>query len=344
MNADNWIADGTSNAEPVTTVTPADETQGLDNSAPMGATEASVAPATEDQVQAAVDAGAETAAEVQAYIEGRLGDQPYKIPEAAMFPLKRGDSVEYVPATELLKRGMMERDYRIKTDEHSRAVRAFEARQTRFQADQAKIEARARYLEEKEQEIRAALTDPKGARAYEDHLHQYQTNPMYRKNVDAALAQRETEAELDTLRGAQQEQLKEEALGYVRSWVDELRAQYPGVDPERATKTYGSMLSNGQANLDRSHLEYVFKTEAAYLERAASPLRETLAELTAKVEAMQAKAAADRQNETTQHAVNRARTPKVATGSGAPAKTGTQPTKFGPNELHERNDAWARGG
>ncbi|KKM05862.1 hypothetical protein LCGC14_1749800, partial [marine sediment metagenome] len=47
---------------------------------------------------------------------------------------------------------------------------------------------------------------------------------------------------------------------------------------------------------------------------------------------------------TTRHAVTRAKTVPVATGAGAPAHTPTTPGKFGPNELAEKNSAWAKAG
>lgn len=331
MDAENWIKDGTADAEPVTTETPAEVVE--------------VAPeATTEQVGEAVEAGAETVEEVQAFIEGRMGDEPFQLPESVALPLKRGEEVEFVPVTELLKRGMMEKDYRIKTDELGRERRAFQTEQQRVTAERAKIEARAKYLEEKEAEIKAALTDPQSALAYEEHLKQYQTNPMYRKHVDTALASRETEAELNALRADSDERIVKEAASTAFGWINELAEEYPGVDPDRVRESYSQLLQSGRAQLDRAEVERIYRTEADYLARASTPLQQQLAALTARFEAMQAMTAAEQHNEKTAHALARAKAPKVAAGNGAPARTPAPATKFNPNELQERNAEWVRAG
>jgi hypothetical protein len=332
MDESTWIADGTPVDEPVTTETPVE------------VTEVAETPPVEASESVAVEATETPAEVVQAYIEGRMGEEPYQLPENVALPLKRGDEVEYVPVAELLKRGMMERDYRIKTDELGTQRRAFQTERERFDADRARMDARAKYVEEKEAEIRSALTDPKGAVAFEEHLRQYENNPMYRKHVDTALASRETEAERDALLADRDSHIVQEASQTAIGWVEELAGEFPNVDAGRVREQYGQLLQNGRAQLDRREVERLFKTEADYLERASSPLQKQLAELTAKVEALNASKAADQHNETTAHALNRAKTPRVATSSGAPVSTPKPVTKFGPNELHERNSEWVRAG
>lgn len=344
----SWIEDGTADTEPVTTETPDTEPTETAPEPVEAAPEPVEAPEsaepTDAEVAEAVEAGAETAEEVQAYIEGKLGDEPYKIPEEARLPLKRGDETEYLPVSEIMKRGMMEKDYRVKTEELSQQRRQFQAQQESWEREKARMEAREKHLAEKEEEIRAALTDPQGARAYEEHLQQYQNNPMYRKHVDAALAQRETDAELQSLKSERDSRIVQEASQTAASWVQDLSEDFPNVDPNRVRTLYGQRLQAGQASLDRAEVRAIYQSEADYLERASSPLRDTLAELRAKVEAMEASQAAEKQNETTQHAVERSKAPKVATGRGAPAKTPTKKEKFGPNELSDKNAEWVRAG
>lgn len=332
MDESSWIADGTEAEEPITTETPIEA-------------EEVVEAVAEEVVAEPVAEIPETVEEIaQAFIDAKLGDDPYQLPENVLLPLKRGDSVEYKPVMDVLREGMLKRDYDEGRREQKERERALEARTARIEAEQARFEERAKFLAEREEEIKGAMTDPAKWAAYQDHLKQYQSNPIYRNNVDKALAQRETEAELATYREREDERVKSEAVSHVRGWIEDMAAQYPGVDPNRVARVYGSALSNGQAALDRAEVQRVFQAEATYLEQSMSPLQAQLAEMKATLDAMQAEKAAEQHNETTAHALNRAKTPRVATGNAAPVQTPVPATKFGPNELSERNAAWARSG
>ena len=337
-NQDSWIKDGAEDAEPVTTETPAVE--------PVADV---VEPVVEPVVDAAADPGPTGVVEpavveevVQKFIEGKLGDEAFQLPAGVLVPQTRGGETEFVPIEDVLKRGMSGNDYRIKTTELAQGRRTLDRNTEDLTAREARMEARAKYMDEREAEMKAALTDPKSAAAYQEHLSQYQTNPMYRKNVDSALVQQETEAELSVLQQREDNRVVQEASKEVYGWIDALKAEYAGVDVERVRQAYGRQLSSGQAPLDRSAVEQVFKEEQEYVNRTVSPLRDELAGIKAQLESLQASKVADQHNETTRHAVGRAKTVPVATGAGAPAKTHVPAGKFGPNELAERNSAWVK--
>ena len=343
-NQETWVKDGTEEAEPVTTETPAEEV--VETTAEVVEGAAAVveeATATGDEATGAVEtAGVEEV--VQKFIECKLGDEAFQLPEGVRIPLKRGDETEYVPIEEVRKRGMLEQDYRAKTTELSNERRAFEASQATAATAQARLDAKEKYLTEQEAEIKAALSDPESAEQYQQHLQMLRDNPMYRKTWEERWANRETAAERDALLATQDERVVQEASTTALGWIEKLATDFDGVDPGRVASIYGQRLSAGQASLDISDVRSIYQAEADYLAGASKPLRDQLANLSAKIDALTASQTAEEQNQTTRHAVKRAKTVPVATGAGAPATTPTTPGKFGPNELAEKNSAWAKAG
>jgi hypothetical protein len=357
MDESSWIADGTAEVEPVTTETPeAVEAVDIEQagqprddhgrwvSASDDATAGATEPVEATEVAEAVGATETEAAALQAFIEAKLGDEPFKIPEGVLLPQKRGDEVEYRSLDEIIKDGMRGKDYTLKTTELAQLRRDLDRRDQEFAKQEARIAAREKYIGEQEAEIKAALTDPKSAAAYQEHLVQYANNPIYRKNVDLALRTRETEAELSALRESADERLVSEASETALGWIEGLASEYPGVDPERVRGLYARALQSGGAQLSEGAVRQIYQSEADYVDRTVSPLRSELADLRATIESLQAAKAAETHNQTTQHAVQRAKAPKVNTGGGAPVRAPVAPTKFGPNELVERNQAWISAG
>jgi hypothetical protein len=346
---ETWIKDGTEEAEPETTETPAGEaTAEVVEGAAAVVEEVT---ATGDEATGAVETAGEAAGEakavaevVQKFIECKLGDEAFQLPEGVRIPLKRGDEIEYVPIEEVRKRGMLEQDYRTKTTELSNERRAFETSQSNVVAERAKLEAKGKYLSEQEAEIKAALSDPESAAQYQQHLDMLQTNPMYRKTWEERWANRETAAERDALLETQDARVVQEASTTALGWIKELATDFDGVDQGRVASIYGQRLSAGQASLDISDVRSIYQAEADYLKRASEPLRDQLANLSAKIDKLTASQTAEEQNETTRHAVKRAKTIPVATGAGAPAKGHVAPERFGPNELAEKNSEWAKAG
>ncbi len=339
-NQETWVKDGTEEAEPVTTETPAVEPV-ADVVEPV--VEPVVEAATGDEPPGVVEP-AVVAEVVEKFIECKLGEEVFQLPEGVRIPLKRGDETEYVPIEEVRKRGMLEQDYRAKTTELSNERRAFEASQATATTAQARLDAKEKYLTEQEAEIKAALSDPESAEQYQQHLEMLRSNPMYKKTWDDRWANREIVAERDALLETQDARVVQEASTTALGWIETLATEFDGVDPGRVASIYGQRLSAGQASLDISDVRSIYQTEADYLAGASKPLRDQIATLSAKFDALTASQTAEEQNETTRHAVTRAKTVPVATGAGAPAHTPTTPGKFGPNELAERNSTWAKAG
>jgi hypothetical protein len=359
----SWIQDGTPATEPVTTETPApaaaeEAAPAPEETQPTGPardehgrfTSAEERAATGEQPAAAAEAAAPadgaSAQEIVDFIEAQLGEgETFKIPKGVRLPLKRGADIEYVELEELQRRGMLEKDYRHKTGELAQERRAYEQRQTQMQAQEARLRAREEWIQEQEELAREAQTDPEKFAAFEEHLRQYAENPYYRKNVDAALRQRETEAVNEVYRQRDDQEVVSSAVEAAIGWIDEIAGdeKYQHVDKDRVRSLYAQRLSANQATLDPAEVRALFDQEADYLSRSVSPLQQQLADLKAQVETLQASTAGKRQNETTAHAVNRAKTPPVITGSSAPGSgQRPEPKPFGIRELPDRISQWAR--
>lgn len=278
------------------------------------------------------------------YLEAQHGDQPFKIPRDVRIPLKRGDQVEYATVEELQKRGMLELDYRHKTAEVARQRREYEDRQTKLAAEQARFQAREQWLKEREAEMIEAQKDPEKWDAYLELQRQYQTNPHFRKVMDDALAKRESDAELAVYQEERYSTEVNRGVELAASWIEEMGRdpQFAGVNAERVRVRYAQALVAGQASLDPAEVRALFAEEARYLAESQSPLQTKLAELQAQVDALKGSKAAETHNAKTAHALDRAKTPPVA-ASGRPPAPAAAPAKgrFGPNDLPERNAAWA---
>lgn len=342
-----WIADGTKAAEPVTTetpaaeVTPVEQPRGPDGKfVAAGASSATPSPAP---VPPATPTPAPATA-AQEFIEARLGDSgTFQIPKGVLLPVKRGETIEYEPVDTVLAERMMHRDYSIKTAETAQQRRSVEAMQAKLQADAARVEARDNWLAEREAEMREAQKDPAKWEAYQQMQALYQTNPQFRKTMDDALAKRETDAEIAVYRDREYQDQVREGTELAAGWITQVGAEFPQVNPDRVRQLYAQGLAAGQATLDPAHVRAIYQEEARYLTSSAGPLEKQLAALKAEIDALKSATTATTHNATTQHALERAKAPQVATTGAPPVPVQPgPPSRFGMNELVERNQAWAK--
>lgn len=340
QTTDSWIADGKADAEPVTTETPAVEV--VEEVVETAVVETETVETTEEVTTETV---AETVEEVvQKFIDAKHGDEAFQLPEGLLVPQTRAGETKMVPIEDVLSQGMMGDDYRIKTTELAEGRRSLERSTEDMTAREARLETRVAQLDAQAQEMKAALTDPKSAAAYQEHLAQYASNPMYAKNVDAALRQQETEAELSVLQSREDARIVTEASQRAFGWIDSLKGEYETVDPERVRLQYARELSAGTLSLDINAVRSIFEAEKEHVNRTLSPLQDQLSEITAQLKALQDGAAATEHNETTAHAVTRAKTIPVATGAGAPTNVEVPKGKFTPRELQGRISDWTKAG
>lgn len=347
QTTDSWIKDGTQEAEPETTETPA-----VEAAEEVVETATEVATETVETTEAvATEAVAETVEEVvQKFIDAKHGDEAFQLPEGLLVPQTRDGETKMVPIETVLSEGMMETDYRHKTSELSDLRRAFETEQAASQGRASReaglLDAREKFLAEQEKRTLEALTTEDGALRHQRHLQMYRDDPAYRETWDKSWANRETEAERDALLADQDNRVVKEASTRALGWIESIgkEKEFDGVDTGRVASIYGQRLNTGQASLDSSDVRSIYQAEADYLSRASEPLRDQLASLSAKIDSLTASQAAEEQNETTAHAVQRAKTIPVATGAGAPTNVEVPKGKFTPRELQGRISAWTKEG
>ena len=356
-NADkvnNWVKDGTPKAEPETVETPApvvaegeqprDAATGRFLTKEGEPVEPSATPIPASAAPASPAPAAPTLAEVQDFIEAQLGEGTFKIPKGVKLPLKRGETVEYATVEELQKRGMLELDYRHKTAETARLRRDTEATQTRLAAAEARVQAREQYLTEQEAEMREAQKDPEKWAAYQEMQRLYQENPRFRKVMDDALAKRETDAENAVYQEREYRAQVNEGAALAASWIEQIGQdpKYAGVNQDRVRMLYANALRADTENtaLDPNVVRAIYDQEARYLTESQGPLQKQLADLTARLAAVEAAKGAEKHNAGTSHALARAKTPPVAATGRPPAPAAAPKTgQFGMNELAERNQA-----
>ncbi len=326
----SWIEDGEPTTEPVTTETPA------------AVETAEVVEAVEVKADTTEAPAAVTADDVvQTFIDAKTGDDTFQIPDNVMVPRTVDGETTYVSLQEMMAGA---------TDTQSAADILTEVHKERSEFGRQKAAherkvladtARAEFVAEEAAKIKGALSDPEKARELEQHLHLMQTNTEYRALHDRDWSNREVAIERDALKQDNDDRIVREASVKVNGWITSLSGQFPGVDIGRVSSQYGQELSAGRAAIDESYVKAIFESEAAYLATATRPFETQMAELTAKIDTLMGSQNAEKQNETTQHAVARANTVPVVTGSGAPATTTAPLTKFGPNELADRVQDWS---
>jgi len=290
------------------------------------------------------------AAEVLDFIEAQLEGsvEPFKIPRGVRLPQKRGETIEYEPLDDILKRGMMGKDYIRKTQGVAERTRVLDEREAEMDALNARMAAREQYLQDQEKMLREANTSQEGYDAFQAHLRAMESNPRYKQMVEDAIAKRETDAENTVYRERERQDHTRRGVRQALGWIDELAAdpKYAGVDKTRVRLIYGTVLKDGaeDAQLDRRDVEHIFEAEAQYLAQSLTPLQQQVAELTAKVEELSGQqTGVQRHNAQTAHAVQRGgAVPTKPVGGSPPAPAAPGPVApFTLRDLPDRNREWS---
>lgn len=365
-SVEDWIQDGTADTTPVTTSTPATEAADTsvdsttqvarDEQGRFVSTSSSTASATDTVPVTAAPSGtaevitpaaaaspppiSETPATVEEFLEVMRGDKPYQIPKDLMLPWKRGNESGFSPITEVLKSPFFEKDYRAKT-----AVTAEEKRQNAI--ERARNTAEKEAIAAEREQIRAAMLDPEKLNAYNEHFEQMQKNPVYRANVELALKQRVTEAELNVRLDEERESVNREAAQNLYTTIVETAKEYPGVDPDRVRQIYAKGLVSGDIKeITEESIHQVYRQEADYTKQVVGPLQGRLAELEAQIAKLTAPTAIAAHNATTDKKLAQLKAAPVivATGNGTAVGTSNPPTQFKPftdKEYPDKQREWA---
>jgi hypothetical protein len=328
---DAWVADGTPNTEPVTTETPTIETGPVEtpatDTAPLGETPTPVA-----------DPTPVTLAE---FIEARRGEEPFQLPKDVLVPVTRHGKTEFIPITESLTSTMLERDYRIKTSETADRGRALDLREAQIKAEQDELKAERDRLED-------ALRDQTKFDAYQEHLRQLAENPMYAQAFDDARAKRQADAKVSMYESRDRAEAVERGVQTVRTLIEDMAPQYPGVNQDRVRARYADYLQAAKEDVEltpaqiRADLTHLYADERAYVEQVRQPVSTELETLKQQIADLQK--AMQRTNDQTTHAVNRTKQPLTAPLGVAPGPGTREPPKpFQRRDLITENQRWARG-
>jgi hypothetical protein len=340
---DEWIADGTLDTAPVTAATPAVEATPAATPAvaPEATPAAAAAPAT-PAAAPAVPAAPPAPTVVQEFIEAQLDGKPFQLPKGVMLPLKRGDTIEYEPVDVVQSRGMLERDYRIKTGQV-----AEERRQLALEA--AKLSARMKALEgfksDQLTRLNTIPTTPEEQAKAIALAELSKNDPFFQKLFEDAEQGRVLSAEREVEEQQVEAERQVAIVNLIENDIARFSTQY-GVDAARLRDRYSAELTAGHAELHPSALEALARQEAQYrqsvADSAVAPIQSKLDELLARVSAFEAAQAAADHNASTKQAIARAANPVGAPppAVGAPVPTSAA-SKISGATMMERSNSWA---
>jgi hypothetical protein len=344
MNAADWVKDGTTSADPVTASTPEIVVAAAVDPVKSDPEAPATPPAVIEQppVKSDPEPPAQPPA-IEDFIEARRGDQPYQLPKDVLIPFKRGEDVEWVTVAEAQKRGMLEKDYRVKTAEAADLRRQYE---TALRVTEARRVEMEKWFEEERQRQAQAYASPEDAARYEQYQELLRTAPWLKDIVNQAYAGRLITAEAQAQAAVTQEDaLRTEATQLAQAIAD-LGQKYPTVDAEMIRERYALELQAEVAPLSVEYVESLYQKEAARLDainaRLTSPLQSKLDALSAQVQELTKGKAAEAHNEKTKQAIERTLAPVGAPVGGQPAAAQPAAATLTGKSMADRGREWAR--
>lgn len=352
---EKWLQDGTSEKEPVTTSTPEQETVDSQQSAEITQqqeVEGQATEPTEGQPQSASgDEGSQGAEQSDVSKETeeivwKLEDgTELRVPSSAKMAVTRKGETEYLPASEVRKGGMLEKDYRIKTAELARLRGEADRERREFVANQRRLKARENALDILDKEIKGAQGDPEKLEKLLKRQEYLQNDPELAEQLKELDEGRNAKLELEI----QQEQAAldaaQEAAKQAVGWVDELSRdeRFAGiVDTRSVIDEYSRQLQEEKAQFSREAIEQLFIAKAEPIQRAVDA---RMGNVNSELEKMKKELDALRNNKQTEHALNRAGAPNIAPSRGKPPTPSSAPKgeRFGIDKLQDKTADWAYG-
>lgn len=348
----DWIKDGTPSETPTTSVTPDPEiaTPAAADTAAASPAEPPAAPeSAQDAAAQAAAAAAATGADasqqqaaaqaaVQQFIEAQLDGKPYQIPVNAALPLKRGEEIEYVPVGELQKRGMLEKDYRVKTGELAEQRRALDVER---RVMEARTRAMEQWHQEQQQFLERAYANPEDQARYESFVEQYRSNPAFKQMVDDALTARVMQAERAAISEVEGETALATEVQQLSAAIERIGQKYPGVPVDEIRQQYAQDLQLDRTWVGEDAIESYF--QRAHEKRAAllSPLEQKIEALSRQLATLTEQQQAAQHNANTQQRIARAANPVAAPAGGTAAHPAPAATQLKGKDIAARSREWA---
>lgn len=300
-------------------------------------------PAASAATEADPAARAATQAEISAAIKAQLHGKDIDVPENLMIPLKRNGKVEYVPLKDVMASGMMERDYRFKTEEVARQRQEVQQYQARIAATEAAANETRRQLAEEHASWEAAKRDPVKLAQWENHYKLMASDPQYKQTYEAAQRARVVEAENGALRAQVETREAEDITRQLTSQITAMGAEYPGVEPGRIMQQYGLILKAGEVDtFDMNHVRWLYQQEASNAQAARAPILSQVEALTAELASVKKLQAAVAKNAATDTAISRAKAPNLAPSGTPQSHVPAPPKPYTSADADEVRSAWSK--
>jgi len=334
-------------AEPPAAAPPAPDTPPV---APAGPTPAEqivaglVKGGLKDEDAKALLTKASTPAPIKDALEAYLDGKPYPVPKSLTFKLKSGATVREATLEQLQREGMLATDYQRKTQELAQQRREHAQAVAQWTARDAALKEREKWFQQQRDEMIAAQKDPKKWEEYQEILRLRAANPEFDKLYQDAMKAREDGATKEVLEQATRQAQVDEYTAQAKQWIEQVAAEFPGVNPERVRFLLSYAWTNEQLPYGIEAVRAVYRGEQEYLQ--TGPAAQEAAALKARLEAIEAAQNAQQHNEATARALQRGKAPNTAPGGGAPAApVRVEPPKPIPPDRHAFDKAvsdWAK--
>lgn len=270
---------------------------------------------TTEQAQALVTK-ATTPQPIKDALEAFLDGKPYPVPKNLTFNLKSGATTRQATLEQLQREGMLATDYQRKTQELAQQRREHQQQVAQWTARDAALKAREQWFEEQRNEMIAAQKDPKKWEEYQEVIRMRAASPAFNKLYEDAIRARESDATKDVFDNAMREQQVNDGATQAMTWIREIGAEFPGVNPERVRLVLAYALQSGQLENTQEAVRQVYEGESAYLK--SGPLASELEAIKAENAALKAAKDAEAHNAATARTLQRGKAPNLAPGGGGP--------------------------
>lgn len=249
-------------------------------------------------------------------LEAFLDGKPYPVPKSLTFKLKSGQTVREATLEQLQREGMLATDYQRKTQELAQQRREHQQAVAQWTARDAALKEREKWFTEQRDEMLAAQKDPAKWEQFQEMLRLRASNPAFDKLYTDAMAQRESNAQREVLSRASQEAAVNEGVEQAAQWIQQLSAEFPGVDPKRVQFLLSYAWANEQLPYGPDAVRQVYAGEQQYL--SGGPAAQEAAALKERIAALEAAQNVETHNAQTARALQRGKAPNLAPGGGGP--------------------------
>lgn len=302
-------------------------------SAPSAGTASSTAPS-------APASSAPTAADVEAAIamfEALQGDE--KVPLRADLKIPVGKDGKLYTLEQLTRSPLLEADYTRKTQ------RVAEERRT-MERERVEMQARAELLKSNRERLMSARRQ--GGEALEREIrHQelLETDEDYRQRFEESEEFRVQQAVAEHEGATRTTEEAHYTAQNIRSYIGEVCAKHPELDPREIEDAYRAALESGKAELRSSSVDRIVASQLQRVQRVTQPLATQLDALKAELAALRAEQTVGKGNAAVSAQIGKTKAGPVGrpAAGAVPVTPGIQPFRPGIDNEQEYLARWKKG-